>query len=227
MPIDYAMGRVMRKAEIQGIIFDLDGVIADTAEMHYRSWQRLADEVGIHFDRQANEHLRGTNRELSLQRFTEGVEVDEATRCLWFERKNTYFLEQMQQMQAGDELPGVRRLLHEIRAAGLKVGVGSSSKNARPVLEQLDLVDSFDVIGDGYIVKNSKPAPDIFLWVAGALRLAPRHILVIEDSQAGVDAALTGGFYVLGVGNSELVKTHYTVQSLESHSLTMLVNALC
>jgi len=217
----------MSTADIRGIIFDLDGVIADTAEFHYQSWQRLADEEGLAFTRQDNdEKLRGTTRVRSLELFTAGLQLDAATKQNWFERKNRYFLEKMVQLQPQDALPGVRSLLDEIEVAALPVAVGSASRNARAVLERLQLSHRFAVIGDGYSVNNSKPAPDIFLWVAGALRLPPRYVLVLEDSQAGIQAARSGGFYTVGIGDIALQGAHAVLPSLKDTSLQKLLSLL-
>lgn len=213
-------------ADLQGVIFDLDGVIADTAEFHYLSWQRLADEEGIEFTREDNEQLRGVTREVSLQRFTAGIALDDATRQDWFERKNTYFHEYMHQLGKGDELPGIASLLDDIHAAGMRVGVGSASKNARPVLERLELVDRFEVIGDGYTVSRSKPNPDVFLWVAGALGISPKNTLVIEDSIAGVRGALDGGFYAVLVGDNTHDDAHICYDSLGGISLDDILKKL-
>jgi beta-phosphoglucomutase len=191
----------MSKADIQGIIFDMDGVIADTASFHYKSWLRLAQEEGVTFTWDTHLSMLGTTREESLRLFTMGLDLDGDTRRRWFERKNRYFLELMHTLRPGDALPGVERLIEQAHSAGLKLGVGSSSRNALPVLELLGLRDRFDIIGDGNSVERSKPAPDIFLWVAGALRLPPRQLLVLEDSPAGVLAgqrAAAGDRYPAG-----------------------------
>lgn len=212
--------------DIRGLIFDVDGVIADTAEFHYQSWKQLAEEENVPFTREDNERLRGVTRDVSLSRFTEGLSLDDDVRQAWFQRKNEYFHERMDDLQPGDELPGVLRLLDEADAAGMPVGAGSASRNARRVLGKLNLLERFDAIGDGYTVSNSKPAPDIFLWVAGALGLSPCHLLVIEDSQAGVQAALTGGFYVVGVGEAAGNQAHLTLPDLSGLSLAALIDRL-
>lgn len=212
--------------EIQGLIFDLDGVIAETAEYHYQAWQQLADEKGVAFDREKNKRLLGVTNDVSLRIFTEGVDIDDDTLQAWSKRKDSYFTERMNQLTPGDELPGVVQLLDDADAAGIPVGVGSSSRNARPVLRRLGLIDRFVAVGDGYTVENSKPAPDIFLWVAGGLGVLPRHALVIEDSAAGVQAALHGGFYVIGVGNAVGDNAHANLRDLAGLSLADLVALL-
>jgi beta-phosphoglucomutase len=208
--------------DIQGIIFDLDGVIADTAELHYRSWQQLADELGLPFTRANYAPMNGTKREENLRLFTQGLDVDDATKQSWMERKNRYLVDMLNNLTPEDAAPGIVRILDEAQAAQVKVAVGSSSRNAKLVLEHLGLLDRFEVIGDGDTVVNSKPQPDIFLWVAGALRLSPHKILVVEDSQAGVQAARHGGFYVIGVGDKAGHEAHATLPDLEVVSLSQL-----
>lgn len=212
--------------DIRGIIFDLDGVIASTAEMHFQSWKQLADEENLTFTRADNENLRGKTREVGLRIFTEGLQLDSATRQAWFERKNRYFLEKLEAMTPDDVLPGVVPLIRAAQVHKLKLGIGSSSKNALRVLERLKLSPLFDAIGDGWTVAHSKPAPDIFLWVAGALHTAPRHILVIEDSQAGVDAALRAGMYTVGVGNDALQNAHISAPGLANLTLERILAQL-
>lgn len=202
----------------------MDGVIADTTEHHYQSWRRLGEEEGMTFSRDDNEGIRGMTRRASLEVFLRGRVLDDTTAQAWMTRKNQYFHENMRQMTPDDALPGVIRLLDEIKVAGLKLGVGSSSRNARPVLEQLQLAARFEVIGDGHVVINSKPAPDIFMWVAGALRLFPSQILILEDAGAGVEAALNAGFHVVGIGNAPgIEQAHHTVDSLADVHLADLL----
>ncbi len=210
---------------IRGLIFDLDGVIADTHEFHYRSWKRLADEEGLPFDETDNEAVRGLTREASLRYVLARVQparaVTPAEAAALMARKNRYFHESMAHIQP---MPGVRPLLDEARAAGLRLGVGSASRNARTVLHTLGLLAHFHVVGDGHTVQNHKPAPDIFLWVAGALGLTPREILVLEDSQVGVTAGLNGGFYVAGISAQDtLHNAHKKLATLAGVSLATLL----
>jgi kojibiose phosphorylase len=209
-------------AEIRGIIFDLDGVIADTAELHYRSWQQLADELDLPFSRANYAPMNGTKREENLRLFTQGLDVDEATKQAWMERKNRYLVDMLNNLTPEDTAPGAVRILDEAQENGIKVAVGSSRRNAKLVLEQLGLLKRFEVIGDGGTVVNSKPQPDIFLWVAGAMHLLPYQILVVEDSQAGVQAARHGGFYVVGVGDKAGDEAHATLPNLADVSLSQL-----
>lgn len=216
----------MTTLDIRGIIFDMDGVISDTAELHYQSWQRLADEEGVAFSYATYLKMLGTTRDENLRIFTQNLSVDETTRQIWMARKNAYFQEMAQSLTPQDALPGVVPLLDEIAASDLAVAVGSSSRNVRLVLGKLGLLDRFAVIGDGNSIVNSKPAPDIFLWVAGGLGISPQHVLVIEDSPKGVQGALTGGFHAVGVGKADLSAAHHHLPSLEGVSLNDLLGYL-
>lgn len=193
---------------IKAFIFDLDGVITDTAEFHFLSWKRLAEAEGISFTREDNEQLRGVSRRESLNRMLKGRPIDEATAQDWMTRKNDYYREFLHTITPEHALPGVVKFLDEAKAAGIQIGLGSASKNARDVLERLQLMDRFDAIGDGHSVVNTKPAPDLFIWVAGRLNLPPNEAIVFEDAEAGVDAALAGGFYTVGVGSSNVARAH-------------------
>lgn len=190
---------------MKGLIFDLDGVITDTAEYHFRSWKRLADEEGISFTRHDNEALRGVSRRASLELLLKGNLRPEAEMDALMTRKNQYYLEYVQEMTPADLLPGVGDFLRIARQMGFKLGLGSASKNARLVCERLNVLDMFDVIGDGNSVVNGKPAPDLFVWVAGGLGLSPQACAVFEDAEAGIAAALAGGFYAVGIGPAERV----------------------
>jgi beta-phosphoglucomutase len=216
----------MSQADVKGLIFDLDGVIANTAEFHYQAWQRLAEEEGVPFSRETYIRMSGTNRDENVRIFTEKLQLDDATKREWMIRKNGYFVELRDTLRHGDALPGIENILKEAQAATLKIGLGSSSRQAVEVLKLLGVINYFDVLGDGNIITNSKPAPDIFLWVAGGLGLAPRHCLVLEDSPAGVEAALRGGFYVIGLGHNPLEKAHARLDNLGETSLEALLKLI-
>ncbi|AFY77338.1 beta-phosphoglucomutase [Pleurocapsa sp. PCC 7327] len=210
-----------QKAEgkIQGVIFDLDGVLTDTAEFHYRAWQRLADEEGIPFDRQANEALRGISRRESLMRIVGDRNYTEAQLEEMMERKNRYYVESIQDITPDNLLPGARELLDELRAAGIKIAIGSASKNARMVIEHLGIADKVDAIADGYSVQLSKPAPDLFLHAAELLGLEPFQCVVVEDAESGIEAGLAAGMLTVGLGPAERVgKAHVVLPSLEGIS---------
>jgi beta-phosphoglucomutase len=189
----------------RAVIFDLDGVITDTAEFHYLGWQRLADEDGIPFDRDANERLRGLSRRESLLAMLGDREVPEDELAAMMERKNGYYVDSLGEMGPQDALPGAVELVEDARARGLAVAIGSSSKNASLVLDKLGLTDRFDAIADGHSVETAKPAPDLFLAAAELLGVEPAACIVIEDAASGVDAALAAGMTAVGVGPEERV----------------------
>ncbi|GAB4570348.1 MAG: beta-phosphoglucomutase [Anaerolineae bacterium] len=194
-----------------GFIFDLDGVLTDTSELHYLAWKRLADEEGIPFSRADNEALRGVSRRESLNRLLRGQPIDEATAQAWMARKNGYYVDLLDTLSPQNVLPGVHEFLDAARKAGIRLGVGSASKNARLVLGRLDLLARFDVIGDGYCVVHPKPHSDLFVWVAGGLGLPVARCVVFEDAEAGVEAALAAGMTCVGIGPHERVGAAHLV----------------
>ncbi len=190
---------------LRGIIFDLDGVLTDTAELHFRAWQRLADEEGIAFDRAANERLRGVSRADSLRLLLGGREVPAGAFDALLERKNGYYLAQLTDLGPGDVLPGAERLVDDALRRGLSIAVGSASRNARTVLARLGLTERFHAIVDGNDVERAKPAPDVFLLAAQRLGLAASSCVVLEDAAAGIDAARAAGMRTVGIGPAETV----------------------
>lgn len=214
---------------IRGFIFDLDGVITDTAEYHYRGWKQLADDEGWQFDRSANEKLRGVARRESLLSMlgARASGYSEAELQEFMNRKNEYFLKFIQQITPRDLLPGAQELLQELRAGGYKIGLGSASKNARQVLKSLGIDAMFDAVADGYSVEKQKPAPDLFLHAAKLLGTKPSESVVVEDAGAGVEAAKAGGFYAVGLGPPERVRGADAVfPSLEGVHVRDILNAL-
>ena len=190
---------------IRGFIFDLDGVLTDTAEYHYRGWKRLADEDGIQFTREDNEQLRGIPRRESLMLILKGQLYTEERILEMMERKNNYYLEFIQEVSPKDLLPGARELLEEIRRAGLKSALGSASKNAPDVINRLGITNLLDAVSDGNSVQRQKPAPDLFLHAAKQLGLLPEECVVVEDASAGVDAGRAAGMLTVGLGPMERV----------------------
>lgn len=187
---------------IQAVIFDLDGVIVSTDELHFRAWKALADAEGIPFNRQDNERLRGVSRMESLE-----IILERATRTYTNEekeamatRKNDAYRASLASLSPADMLPGVMPVLGELRARGIKMAIGSSSRNARPILEAIGLADAFDGVADGTHITRSKPDPEVFTLAGRMLGIAPQHCLVVEDAEAGVDAGLAAGMPVLAVG---------------------------
>ena len=200
---------------IRGVIFDLDGVLTDTADFHYLGWKQLADEEGIPFNWEANEAMRGLPRRASLLHILGSREATEEQIQEMMERKNRYYLDLIKGMTPDNLLPGVATLLKELRAAGIKLALGSSSKNADLVLRRLGIIDQLDAIADGYSVERSKPAPDPFLHAAKLLHLPPEQCMVLEDAGAGVEAALAAGMWAVGLGPVERVgQAHVVLSSL-------------
>ncbi len=190
---------------VHGFIFDLDGVLTDTAEFHFRAWKRLADEIGVPFTRADNDQLRGVSRRESLILLLHGRAYPEEQMTAFMERKNGYYLEFLEGITPQDMLPGARELLVAIRAAGLKAAVGSASKNAGEVIARLGIASLLDAISDGYSVERQKPAPDLFLHAAQQLQRPPAECVVVEDAAAGIEAAQAGGFRTIGLGPRERV----------------------
>lgn len=190
---------------IQACIFDLDGVLTDTAEYHYQGWQRLADALGVPFDRERNEALRGVSRRRSLELLLAGRSYPEAQMQEMMERKNRYYQALLKQVTPEDRLPGVGNLLQAVRAAGLKIAIGSASKNAREVVQRLHLMPYIDALADGYSVVRPKPAPDLFVYAAGLVHVYVSACVVFEDAAAGVEAARVAGMYAVGLGPVERV----------------------
>jgi len=213
---------------IKAVIFDLDGVIVSTDEYHYRAWKRLADEEGIHFDRAINERCRGVSRMDSLEILLEraGREYTDEEKRELAERKNGYYREFLRDsLGPGDILPGVTELLDELKSRGVKVAVASSSKNAPMILERIAMADRFDACADGNDITRSKPDPQVFLLAAERLRVAPENCLVVEDAEAGVEAALAGGMKALGVGYaSGDPRAHLRAENLEAISVDAMLS---
>ena len=185
----------------KAIIFDLDGVLTDTSEYHYRAWKRLADEEGIPFTHEENDaHLRGVGRRESLMYILKGRKVTEEQIQEMMDRKNRYYTDMIKSMTPADLVPGGRQLLQSIRDAGIKMAIASASKNCRTVLERLDIVNAFDGIADGYSVVNTKPAPDLFVYAAGLTATPTSACLGVEDADAGIEAIKNAGMQALGIG---------------------------
>ncbi len=185
---------------VRAFIFDLDGVLTDTAEYHYQAWQRLADENGIPFSREKNDALRGVSRRQSVEILLAGRKFPEEQIQAMMDRKNRYYRELLKQVSPDDLLPGVADLLEDIRHAGIKIAIGSASKNAPDVVRRLEIGDKVDAIADGYSVVRPKPAPDLFVYAAGMVRVPVGECVVVEDAEAGVEAAKAAGMRAVGLG---------------------------
>lgn len=191
-------------ANIRAVIFDLDGVIVSTDELHFRGWKRLADEEGIPFTREDNERLRGVSRmeslELILEKASRSYSIEEKRAMA--ERKNAYYRDSLGALSPADILPGVMETLKELRRRGVKLAIGSSSKNAGPILKAIGLQDAFDAVADGTHIERSKPDPEVFTLAGRRLGVSPPQCLVVEDADAGVEAGLAAGMPVLAVGSA-------------------------
>lgn len=191
--------------DIKGVIFDLDGVLTDTAKYHYLAWQQLADEEGIPFNQVDNEALRGISRRASLMLIIKDKPYSEDQIQEMMERKNRYYVKLIQNISTKDLLPGAIALLSELRQAKIKIAIGSASKNAQTILDKLGIEDQVDAIADGYSVERPKPAPDLFLYAAKQLNLQPEQSVVIEDAAAGIEAAKAANMWTIGLGPVERV----------------------
>ena len=213
--------------EIKAFIFDLDGVITDTAEYHYKSWQSLADEEDLFFNREVNEKLRGVSRMASLEIILDGKEVDEDTKKEWTDRKNKYYQKYLEEITKENILDDMEAKLERLKNEGYKIAVGSSSRNARKVLKQLKIYDMFDAISDGNSVENAKPAPDLFLHTAKNLGLEPEECVVLEDAESGVEAALAANMKAVGVGpESRVGKAHLVYAKVEDIDFDEIIKKL-
>ena len=190
---------------IKAVIFDLDGVIVDTAHYHYLAWKRLAKELGFDLTLEQNELLKGVSRMRSLEIILDlgGIKLSEAEKERIANKKNGWFVEYVNEMKPEEIFPGVKELLKSIRSKGLKVGLASSSKNAYAVVNLLNIENEFDAIVDGTMIIHSKPDPEIFLLAASKLGVVPAECVVFEDAEAGVEAALAAGMKCVGVGSPE------------------------
>ena len=213
---------------IEAVIFDLDGVITDTAEYHYLAWKQLGEELDIPFDREFNETLKGVSRTDSLERIlTLGGKQDaftEQEKVVLATKKNDHYVTLIQHISEQDLLPGIIAFLDEIRATGLKIGMASASKNALTVVEALGVRHYFDDIVDAATVARSKPHPEVFLRAAEALDVAPERCIGVEDAAAGITAIHAAGMYAVGVGpETTLHEADYRVDSTDLLSLEQIL----
>ncbi|WP_322908111.1 beta-phosphoglucomutase [Paenibacillus campi] len=191
---------------IKAVIFDLDGVIVSTDEFHYQAWKKMSDEEGIPFNHTINNRLRGVSRMESLNIILERAEREytaEEKQAL-AERKNEYYKQSLVQLTPDDLLPGAKRAIDELKQRKVKIAIGSSSKNTPTILKQIGLADAFDAVADGNDITHSKPDPEVFLLAASKLGIPPEECLVVEDAEAGVQAAIAGGMNVAAVGDAGL-----------------------
>jgi beta-phosphoglucomutase len=195
---------------LKAVIFDLDGVITDTAEYHFQAWKALGEEVGVPFTREFNEELKGVSRMDSLEKILAlGEKQNDYTqeeKETMAARKNKHYVRLIEGISPSDILPGIKDLINTIKANGLKLGLASVSKNAFSVMDKLELTDQFDVIVNAVKIKKGKPNPEIFLTAAEMLGVEPNECLGIEDAAAGVDSIKGAGMFAVGIGNEETLK---------------------
>ncbi|CCJ33607.1 beta-phosphoglucomutase [Caloramator australicus] len=193
---------------IKGCIFDLDGVVVDTAKYHYLAWKRLANELGFEFTEKDNERLKGVSRMKSLEILLEigNLSFDEETKLKLAEKKNNWYVQYISKMDESEILPGVKEFLSQLKENGYKIALGSVSKNAMIILENTNLKQYFDAIIDGNKVTKAKPDPEVFLKGAEELNLKPEECIVFEDAIAGIEAARRANMKVVGVGSKEILK---------------------
>jgi beta-phosphoglucomutase len=210
---------------IKACIFDLDGVIVDTAIYHYKAWKRLANSLGFDFTEHQNEQLKGVSRVRSLQLILGwgNVTKTEAEQEVLATQKNTWYMEMVNQMTPSEILPGAKEFLETCRAVGLKIALGSASKNSMTILDKLNLTYMFDAVIDGNKVSKAKPDPEVFLAGAQALSMQPEECVVFEDAIAGVEAAIAGEMKVVGIGSPDvLVGANLVIKGLDEMTLDRL-----
>ncbi|MBT1706145.1 beta-phosphoglucomutase [Fulvivirgaceae bacterium PWU20] len=189
---------------IKACIFDLDGVIVDTAHYHFLAWKRLANELGIDLTIEDNERLKGVSRLDSLEIILNlrGISLPTEEKERLANKKNSWFVDYVLRMSPDEIFPGVKQLIHELKKQNIKIGLASSSKNAKTVIHLLQIENEFDAIVDGTMIRYSKPDPEIFILAASKLGVEPQHCLVFEDAEAGVEAALAAGMKCVGIGSA-------------------------
>lgn len=189
-------------------LFDLDGVLVDTAVYHYKAWKQLANSLGFDFTEAQNEHLKGVNRMRSLDMILNwgGVEKSRQEKESLAAKKNEWYVAMINKMTAAEVLPGSIKLLEDLRKAGIRIALGSASKNSSTILERTNLTHFFDAIVDGNVVSSSKPDPEVFLKGAEMLGVPAADCVVFEDAQAGIEAAIAGKMKSVGVGEEENLK---------------------
>ena len=190
---------------IKACLFDLDGVVVDTAKYHFIAWRSLAEELGFEFTQEDNERLKGVSRMKSLDILLEigGLEFSDDEKLAMAEKKNTLYVSYIERMTPEEILPGVPEFLQELRNKGIKIALGSASKNSPMILDRIQLSGMFDVVVDGNSIKEAKPNPEVFLKGAERLGISPENCVVFEDAVAGIEAAKNANMYCIGIGEPE------------------------
>lgn len=211
-------------ADIEACLFDLDGVIVDTAKYHFLAWRRLCNEMGFDLSHDDNEMLKGISRRGSLDILLAkgGVQATEQEIQEMMVRKNDWYLEYVDAMHPEEILPGVVEFLDKVKASGRKMALGSASKNSMRILEKINVLSYFEAVIDGHKVSKGKPDPETFVLGAEALGVVPAKCVVFEDAVAGVEAAIAGGMYAIGVGEPAVLhRAHKVIAGFEGLELTV------
>lgn len=209
---------------IKAVIFDLDGVIVTTDDCHYTAWKKMADDEGIYFDRKINERLRGVSRMQSLEIILEKSDkpYTEQEKIALAAKKNAYYVDLIQKLTPHDVLGGVTENLKTLKELGIKIAIGSSSKNTPIILNRIGLADYFDAVSDGNNIKKSKPDPEVFLKAAEMLNIAPENCMIVEDADAGIEAGKRAGMKTFALGNA--TGADFYAKSLENVDLAEIIN---
>ena len=207
-------------------IFDLDGVIVDTARYHFLAWKKLTDRLGIHFTEDDNERLKGVSRMASLEIILEigNIKTDDTTKLEYATLKNKWYTDFISKMTPDEILPGSLDFIKELREAKIKVAIGSASKNTPLILKRVGVIGLFDAVADGNLVSKAKPDPEVFLKAAEMVNVKPGKCVVFEDAVAGIRAAINAGMMCIGVGSPKiLTEAHFVVSGLKEMNLAKLL----
>lgn len=213
---------------MRACIFDLDGVLVDTAKYHFIAWRNLASKLGVEFSEHDNEQLKGLSRDASLDYILNkgNIHATDVQREQWKDEKNKEYLALVLQMNENETLPNAKELLKELKSNNVKIALGSASKNAELILDRVNIKHYFDAIIDGTKTSRSKPDPEVFLLGAEALNCKPHECIVFEDALNGVKAAKAGGFYAIGIGEpgvlNEADKVFTSLTSINFKMLELL-----
>ncbi len=215
--------------KVEGLIFDLDGVIVDTAKYHYLAWKELADELGFYFSEEDNERLKGVSRMQSLDILLEvgGINLPDEKKQELAKKKNKQYVDMIKKMKPDELLPGALNFLKSAKAKGYKTALGSASKNAMIILNRLEIAGLFDVIIDGTKVSKAKPDPEVFLAGAKALNVKAENCVVFEDAAAGIEAAHNGNMFCIGIGiNENLPDADFLISGFEKFTIDDFENLI-
>jgi beta-phosphoglucomutase len=214
---------------LKACLFDLDGVIVDTARYHFVAWREIAEELGFVFTEEDNEKLKGVSRIRSLEILLEigGISLDDESKTLLAQKKNSLYLQYVLKMRPDEVLPGAREFLTDCRNNNLGIGLGSASKNATTILNLLQITHLFDAIIDGNKVTKAKPDPEVFLTGARELGVLPQNCVVFEDAKAGIEAAIAANMFSVGIGDPVILgKANFVTSGLKNLSVKTLIAKL-